>query len=68
VRAGEAARKDPNVAEAATAALLAYASEGHLRPHIAAALPLARWAEGMRLLMERKAIGRVVLLPADGPA
>ncbi len=63
VRAGEASRKEPHLAEAATRALLAYAGEGRLRPHIAAALPLARWAEGMRLLMERKAIGRVVLLP-----
>jgi NADPH:quinone reductase len=61
VRAGEAARKDPAVAEAALTALLAYARAGKLRPFISHALPLERFAEGMRLLMDRKAIGRVVL-------
>lgn len=63
IRAGEASRREPHLAEAALAALLAHAGEGRLRPHIAAALPLARYADGMRLLMERQAIGRVVLLP-----
>ena len=63
VRAGEAARKEPERARAAMTALMALAEAGHLRPHIAATLPLARFAEAMRLLMERQAIGRVVLLP-----
>jgi NADPH:quinone reductase len=63
VRAGEASRKEPQLAEAALGALLAYARDGALKPHIGAALPLSRYAEGMRLLMDRKAIGRVVLLP-----
>lgn len=63
VRAGEASRLEPERARAALAALLGYAEQGHLRPHVAATLPLARFAEGMRLLMERQAIGRVVLLP-----
>jgi len=63
VRAGEAARRQPPLAAAAVAALQAYAERGHLRPHLSTSLPLARYAEGMRLLMERKAIGRVVLLP-----
>jgi len=63
VRAGEASRKEPHLAAAAMTALLAYAEKGHLRPHVCDALPLARFAEGMRLLSERKAIGRVVLLP-----
>jgi NADPH:quinone reductase len=63
VRAGEAARRTPALAEAAMAALQTYAAGGHLRPHLCASLPLARYAEGMRLLMDRRAIGRVVLLP-----
>ncbi|HWI25341.1 MAG TPA: NADPH:quinone oxidoreductase family protein [Stellaceae bacterium] len=63
VRAGEASRVQPELAKAALDALLALAEEGHLRPHIARTLPLRSYAEGMRLLMERKAIGRVVLLP-----
>jgi len=63
VRAGEAARKDPRRGAEAIAALTAYAADGHLRPHVSQALPLARYAEGMRRLMERQAIGRVVLMP-----
>lgn len=64
VRAGEAARRDPAVAAAALKALLAYGDEGRLRPHVSHRLPLERFAEGMRLLMDRKAIGRVVLTNA----
>jgi NADPH2:quinone reductase len=64
VRAGEAARKEPAVAEAALKALLAYADRGHLKPLVSHTLPLERFAEGMHLLMDRKAIGRVVLTSA----
>jgi NADPH2:quinone reductase len=63
VRAGEASRLQPGLAQAATAALLDLAAAGHLRPHIAETLPLSRFAEGMRRLMDRRAIGRVILLP-----
>jgi NADPH2:quinone reductase len=61
VRAGEASRKDPAVAREALAALLAYAEAGRLKPFVSHTLPLERFAEGMRLLMDRKAIGRVIL-------
>jgi NADPH2:quinone reductase len=44
--------------------LLAYADQGRLKPHVSHTLPLERFAEGMRLLMDRKAIGRVVLTSA----
>ena len=63
VRAGESGRHDPALRQAALDAVLAYAAAGHLRPHISHRLPLARFAEAMRLLMERRAIGRVALLP-----
>jgi NADPH:quinone reductase len=63
VRAGEAGRQDPARGRAALTALLDYAARGHLRPHISHRLPLIDFAHGMRLLMERQAIGRVVLLP-----
>ena len=63
VRAGEAGRQDPARGRAALAALLDYAARGHLRPHISHRLPLSDFARGMRLLMERQAIGRVVLIP-----
>jgi NADPH:quinone reductase len=38
---------------------------GALKPHISYVLPLERFADGMRLLQTRAAIGRVVL--AAGP-
>ncbi|HEV2546240.1 MAG TPA: NADPH:quinone oxidoreductase family protein [Stellaceae bacterium] len=63
VRAGEAGRQDPARGRVALAALLDYAARGHLRPHISHRLPLSEFARGMRLLMERQAIGRVVLMP-----
>ncbi len=62
VRAGEAGRRDPKLRARNIEALSALAAAGHLRPHISHRLPLERWAEGMRLLSERRAIGRVALL------
>jgi NADPH2:quinone reductase len=61
VRAGEAGRRDPAAARAGLATLLAHAEAGRLKPHVAQILPLARFAEAMRLLSERRAIGRVAL-------
>ncbi|HLJ63906.1 MAG TPA: NADPH:quinone oxidoreductase family protein [Stellaceae bacterium] len=63
VRAGEAGRRDPARGAATLAAIQVMAAEGKLRPHISHRLPLAAFAEGMALLSERKAIGRVVLVP-----
>jgi len=63
VRAGEAVRRDPALGERRIAALLDLAAKGALRPNVSHRLPLAEWAQGMRLLMDRKAIGRVALLP-----
>jgi NADPH:quinone reductase len=65
VRAGEAGRRDPALLRAAESAVLAHAEAGRLKPHVSAHFPLERFAEGMRLLMERQAIGRVVL--TSGP-
>jgi NADPH:quinone reductase len=61
VRAGEAGRRNPALRKAALEALLALAGSGKLKPHISHVLPLERFAEAMRLLSDRKAIGRVVL-------
>ncbi|WP_322516694.1 NADPH:quinone oxidoreductase family protein [Rhodopseudomonas palustris] len=63
VRAGEAVRRDPALGERRIKALLDLAAKGVLRPNVSHRLPLAQWAQGMRLLIERKAIGRVALLP-----
>lgn len=62
VRAGEAARRDPGIGEARIAALLAWAEAGKIRPNVSHRLPLANVAQAMRLLTDRKAIGRVALL------
>ena len=61
VRAGEAVRKNPALGEVRMKALLAWADEGKIRPHISHRLSLEDYAQAMRLLMDRKAIGRVAL-------
>jgi NADPH2:quinone reductase len=62
VRAGEAARRNPALGAARMAALAKLAAEGKVSPNISHRMPLADVAPAMRLLTERKAIGRVVLL------
>jgi len=62
VRAGEAVRRNPAAGQARTKALLAWASEGKIRPHVSHRLPLEDYAQAMRLLIERQAIGRVALM------
>jgi NADPH2:quinone reductase len=62
VRAGEAVRKDPALGEARMAALSAWAEAGKVRPHVSHRVPLENYASAMRLLTERKAIGRVALV------
>jgi NADPH2:quinone reductase len=61
VRAGEAVRRNPALAEARIKTLLEWAEAGKIRPHISHRLPLEDFAQAMRLLVERKAIGRVAL-------
>jgi NADPH2:quinone reductase len=61
VRAGEAARRNPAIGEARIAQLLAWAEAGKIRPNVSHRLPLEDVATAMRLLTERKAIGRVAL-------
>src|SRR4051794_39984550 len=62
VRAGEAARKNPALGMARIKALREWAEAGKIRPNISHRLPLENYAKAMRLLMERKAIGRVALM------
>jgi NADPH2:quinone reductase len=62
VRAGEAARKNPGLGEVRLTALTEWAEAGRIRPNISHRLPLEHYAPAMRLLMDRKAIGRVVLM------
>jgi NADPH:quinone reductase len=62
VRAGEAVRKNPALGEERIKALTEWAEAGKLRPNISHRLPLQDYAQAMRLLIDRKAIGRVTLL------
>jgi len=62
VRAGEAVRRDPALGEVRLTALVAWAEAGRIRPNVSHRLPLQDYAKAMRLLIERKAIGRVALM------
>ena len=62
VRAGEAARKNPSLGEERIKSLSGWAEGGHIRPNISHRLPLEDYAKAMRLLIDRKAIGRVALM------
>jgi NADPH2:quinone reductase len=62
VRAGEAVRRNPALGAIRLQALGELAAQGKIRPNVSHRLPLAQWAAGMRLLIERRAIGRVALI------
>jgi NADPH2:quinone reductase len=62
VRAGEAGRKDPGLRRQELAALAALARAGLIRPRLSASFPLEGFAEAMRGLAERRAIGRIALI------
>jgi NADPH:quinone reductase len=62
VRAGEAVRKNPALGETRIRTLTEWAEAGQVRPNISHRLPLEDYAKAMRLLVDRKAIGRVALV------
>ncbi|HEY5067078.1 MAG TPA: NADPH:quinone oxidoreductase family protein [Xanthobacteraceae bacterium] len=62
VRAGEAVRRNPALGEVRLQALTQWAEAGRIRPNISHRLPLQDYAQAMRLLIDRKAIGRVALV------
>jgi len=62
VRAGEAVRKNPELGEVRQRKLLEWAEAGKIRPNVSHRLPLQDYARAMRLLIDRKAIGRVALM------
>lgn len=63
VRAGEYGRRFPERGAENVAAVLKLAGEGQIRPHVHAALPLARWREAFEAMRSRDVIGRSVILP-----
>jgi NADPH2:quinone reductase len=62
VRAGEAVRRKPVLGEVRQKALTEWAEAGKIRPNVSHRLPLEDYAQAMRLLVDRKAIGRVALV------
>jgi NADPH:quinone reductase len=62
VRAGEASRRNPALGEMRIKALLEWAEAKKIRPNVSHRLPLEDYAQAMRLLIDRKAIGRVALM------
>jgi NADPH2:quinone reductase len=62
VRAGEAVRRNPALGEVRIKALLGWAEARKIRPNVSHRLPLEDYAQAMRLLVDRKAIGRVALM------
>lgn len=65
VRAGEAARRNPNLPEETWRYLTRWVCEDGLRPHIGRRIPFSRAAEALQLVLDRKVIGKAVLVP-DG--
>jgi NADPH2:quinone reductase len=63
MRAGEYGRKFPAKGRENIAALDTMLTEGKLHPHVCARFPLARAVDAMRMLQDRKAIGKVIVEP-----
>jgi NADPH:quinone reductase len=61
---GAWARANPARNAANMATLLDWYRAGQLRPHVSASYPLARFADALRAVVERKAMGKVVLTTA----
>ena len=63
VRAGEFARRNPTQGSENYEAMIKLANDGRLKPRVHAQLPLHQAADAMTLLIQRQAIGKVVLIP-----
>ncbi|MCC5811814.1 MAG: NADPH:quinone oxidoreductase family protein [Ectothiorhodospiraceae bacterium] len=61
VRAGESARRNPEQGRKGLQALLEYAAQGHLRPHVCRTFPLEQAAEALKFMENRGVTGRVAL-------
>jgi len=62
IRAVESVRRDPSLGPPRQRDLMAFAEACKITPNISHRLPLERTAEAMRLLIDRKAIGRVAVV------
>lgn len=66
VRAGEAGRHDPAMRKVELEELLALGGKGLVRPLVSERVPMERFADAMRMLAERRAVGRVALVIGGG--
>jgi NADPH2:quinone reductase len=60
---GASVARDPKSGFADLGEIARWIADGRLKPHISARIPLARAGEAIRLLMDRKAQGKVVVVP-----
>lgn len=58
---GAAVARDPARHHEAVAELLAFYAKGQIKPHISARFPLAEGADAIRMLAQRRAMGKVVV-------
>lgn len=60
---GASMARDPKTGLAHLTQITKWISEGKLKPHVSAKIPLTRAGEAIRMLMDRKAQGKVVVMP-----
>jgi NADPH:quinone reductase len=60
---GAMTARDPELRDAISSELLELTANGKLNPHISGRYPLERAGEAMRSMMDRKAVGKVVIEP-----
>jgi NADPH2:quinone reductase len=58
---GDFLRREPEAFAASVRQLGEWYAQGKLRPHVSATLPLSRTADAIKLMAERKVIGKVVV-------
>jgi NADPH2:quinone reductase len=63
---GASVARDPKHGQESLQKLLGMIADGKLKPHVSAHIPLARAGEAIRLLMDRKAQGKVVVTMDEG--
>ena len=56
-------QRDPRAGAALLGRVLAMVADGRLKPHVSAAVPLERSVEALEALLERRALGKLVVVP-----
>lgn len=60
---GDFLRREPDAFRDSVRQLGVWHADGKLRPHISARVPLARAADAIKLMAERKVVGKVLVVP-----